>query len=868
MKKSGIVGIIVFFALIILVIPSVAASQPQTGHPYMLFHDISEIPGYHYRTIEPWKGWESSIMASANTSLSRNFSENLGYYDSVDFRGSNARDLGMAYQITKKSQYAMKARAALLNMDVGSIGSDDYAKSNKARALAGYSLAYDWIQPTLDPASDIMIQDKLALFADTVYKDLNDNGTRLNDVSFSQQGQSYATMGVVSAVLYDYTNPNNQSLSSTPTTWHRVGREYLFENDLLHSYGKSLFSWGFDEASGKYLNGAYKSYTMDDLALWFQVSNHVYGENLLDIYPAAKKAFTAEIGDSLPNDYSDNYVTNGNTKWMYHKAIVSLLPDNEKSTVLNHLDRIEKSTLLPYSSIMGGSSQGGISSALYYCVYGNYAAIPRSFPATTSHLDPKAVTQLFRESWNDDADWLSLITYNKNTRSNRDMQHHDQLSFEYYSRGDLLLADGGEEKVVLDKFYGTGVTYHNTIAIENPRSPFPESPYTGSAALGVYKGDAGGLVTPPTVDTVIEVPWMQAVQSHVTITKVSNDTTLYAKQSLTSPIQYTRAILYPASDYFIIVDRMEGSEAWRYNNLFRPTSLMITKTIDANGDGVWAESEVGHVNGDLSIGSTPFNWQALPFKKETPTGKTTNTISWATKNPYGKDVKLDLVSAPASEILVTKHVGRIGGSGSENEVFNPVVYFRSPAVTSEYRVTALLSRYSTETAKTATEIAVTGTGHAIKVSSASSVDYIYTGKGTSSFAGFTTDADTVFVRKQGSNIEYTLLQGSLLMDQNDPWVIMTKRADAITANRVNGSIDYRIQGEPDLQGDIFQQHVDSNKIEKRINSNEQQKSNEPQKPMVKSNTNAVPEETGDIIRFLKNLIKSVLSFVTSNTMRG
>jgi len=118
MKKSGIVGIIVFFALIILVIPSVAASQPQTGHPYMLFHDISEIPGYHYRTIEPWKGWESSIMASANTSLSRNFSENLGYYDSVDFRGSNARDLGMAYQITKKSQYAMKARAALLNMDV------------------------------------------------------------------------------------------------------------------------------------------------------------------------------------------------------------------------------------------------------------------------------------------------------------------------------------------------------------------------------------------------------------------------------------------------------------------------------------------------------------------------------------------------------------------------------------------------------------------------------------------------------------------------------------------------------------------------------------------------------------------------------
>ena len=35
------------------------------------------------------------------------------------------------------------------------------------------------------------------------------------------------------------------------------------------------------------------------------------------------------------------------------------------------------------------------------------------------------------------------------------MSHHDQLSFEYYSRGDLLLADGGEEKFVLDPTYGT-----------------------------------------------------------------------------------------------------------------------------------------------------------------------------------------------------------------------------------------------------------------------------------------------------------------------------------------------------------------------------------------------------------------------------
>jgi hypothetical protein len=711
----------------------------------------------------------------------------------------------MAYQITKKPQYSLKAREALLNMETGSLNDYvNYAKAEKATALADYSLAYDWIQPTLDPSTDILIRDKLATLGSVVYKDLNDNGTRPNIVDCAQQCASYAAMGVTSAVLYDYTNPNNRSLSSTPTTWHRVGTEYLFENDLLHSYGRSLFSFGFDEVSGKYLNGAYKAYVMDDLALWSQVSNHAYGENLLDKYPAAKKGLTSEVWESLPNRYVDNYVTHGNNKWIYHRAIVSLLPDNEKSEVLNYVDRIENSNLLPYSSTMvTGGPQGGISSAFLYSVYGNYASIPRTFPSTTSHLDPNTITQLIRGSWNDDADWLSLITFNKNTLSNRDMTHQDQLSFEYYSRGDLLLADAGEDRFVLDQNYGKYTPSHNTISIEDPRSPFPASRFTGSAALGMYKGENSGLETTPTVDTIIQTPWIQALQTHVSITKVSDDTELYAKHSLSSPIQYSRSILYPDSDYFIIVDRMEGTEAWTYRNIFRPTSLMVTPTVDTNKDAVYVESEVGHVNGALTIGTTPYDWQAIPYKTETATGKTTNTISWATRNPYAKDVKLDIVSAPVSEILVTKYVGRIGGVGPASEVFNPVIYFRTPAATSEYRVTALLSSYTTEQPKTASEIAVTGTGHAIKVSSATADDYIYTGTGNSTFDRFTTDAKEVFIRIHRDKTEVTLLDGSYLEYQNERWVNLSKRTDYLTIWTDGNSTEYRISKNHEVRGSLF-----------------------------------------------------------------
>jgi hypothetical protein len=709
----------------------------------------------------------------------------------MTYRASFARDFGLAYQITKKPTYALKAKEALLNMDVGTVSYN----GDRANALGDYALAYDWVQPTLDPATDMIIRDKLATLADRVYKDLNGGGTSMTAIDYAgYHGQAYPLMGVAGAALYDYTNPNHLALKSTPADWKKVGTEYLFENDKLHSYGRSMFSFGFDEDSGKHLTGAYKSYVINQLALWFQVSDHVYGENLLEKYPTARKAVLSETWESLPNQYGNNYATGGNTGWTYQKGIVSLLSGTDQSAVLNHIDRIEKSSILPYSSIYGGKSNGLISSSLLYCVYGNYASIPRTFPTNTSYFNSAGIYQVFRGNWNDDSDWLSLVTFNKSTTSNRDMLHGDQLSLDYYSRGDLLLADGGEDKYVFSRNYGEFEIHHNTIALENPRSAFPVSPWSGSSSAGIYKGNAAGMVTPSTVNAIVQMPWMQFVQAQAKITKVG--VTAYGtSQSLTSPVNYERTVLYPDSDYFIIVDRMEGSESWVYRNIFRPTSLSITPTTDANKDYQYPESEVGHVNGALTIGSTPYNWLALPYKTETATGITTNSLTWSTTNPYGNAVTMNLVSAPASEILIEKNVGRIAGYDAPSEVFSPVIWFRTPAAASQYRVTALLSRYTPELAKTATEIPVSGTGHALKVSTPSYDDYIYTGTGTSSFAGFSTDADTVFIRKQGSNYEYTLLHGSFLKEGDVSKVNVTRKIDLLTLKQEGKVIKFKVKGE-------------------------------------------------------------------------
>ena len=481
----------------------------------------------------------------------------------------------------------------------------------------------------------------------------------------------------------------------------------------------------------------------------------------------------SEEWESLPNEYSNTYVTNSNDGWIYQKGIVSLLPDADKSYVLNHIDRIETSNILPYSSIVGGPKNGDIPVDPVLCLW-QLCIHTAVVSPTTSHLESGSIYQVFRGSWNDDADWLSLVTWNKESGSNRDMVHNDQLSVEYYSHGDLLLADAGEQKVVLDKLYGYYDIHHNTVAIEDPRTHFPVSPSSGSASQGIFKGDAGGLVTPATVDTVIQLPWMELIKTQVTISQIMVGE-WGASQSLTTPIAYERTILFPEKDYFVIVDRLQGTQPWTYRNIFRPTSLVITPTTDTNGDKVYTASEVGHVNGALNIGSIPFNWQSLAYKTETKTNITTNSVSWTTTNPYGNAVKLNILSTPASEILVTKHVGRIAGVGTASEVYSPIVYMKNPPANNLYRITALLSNYNTEEEKLGTPIAVTGTGNALTVHSSQYDDYIYTGSGNSSFASFTTDADTVFIRQIGNTFEIILVRGSYLNHLNEKLVEQSKK---------------------------------------------------------------------------------------------
>jgi len=789
MHLSHTTGIFLLFLLILLLGLATSTAQALT-HPCLLFNNITETPGYQHRTESPWSDWESDIIDSADGSLSRNFSDpNWSDYNRAIYRSSFAKNLALAYQITGDTAYADKAKEALLNMDVGEFWYDfDYAY-----AVLSYSLAYDWVQPYLNSTEDGIVRDKLATLADELYYRLNYGGTKPFYISFSDyHGREYPAMGIVGCVLSDYTNPNNLSLNSTPSDWFRVGTHDLFVNDTMHPvYNKSLVGILFG-GSGKYSSGLYKTYWYDPFMWWCQVYSHFTGKNIFYDYPIAKKMMTSELWDTLPNRYSANYQTLGNTLWSYQKGIVNLLDSENRSYILNYLDTVDDiKDLLPYSR------EYSVGYFLLYLVYDDYSSVKRKNPSWTSHFDPTSFYQVFRGSWQNDSDWLSLITWPEGfeTKSNRNMAHHDQLSFEYYSKGDLLLADGGEEKHVLDGYYGPFEIYHNTILIEDPRTPFDVASWSDSRARGMYKGDVGKLYT-PAYKNLIQTPWMEIVDANATVHRLTHFT--FHKHYLSSPINYERAILYPEKDYFAIIDRLEGNESWIYRNLFRPTSLNITPSTGTT------ESEVGHVNIDLTIGSIPYNWLSLPYKTETPTGITTNSIRWNTTNPYGNEVNMHLFSAPASEIRVTKHVTRIAGTGSKSEVFLPLVYFRANETNDLYRVTVLLARYPTEEEKIPENIAVTGNGTAVKVTSSAYEDFIYTGNGTSSFGDITTDAKTLFLRKTTQPTEYTFMEGSYINYSGSPLFEVSSKIDYLTLKKTGENITFKIKGTGTVNITLYQ----------------------------------------------------------------
>ncbi len=233
-------------------------------------------------------------------------------------------------------------------------------------------------------------------------------------------------------------------------------------------------------------------------------------------------------------------------------------------------------------------------------------------------------------------------------------------------------------------------------------------------------------------------------------------------------------------------------------------------TADKNGDGSYTEDEIGHVIGDLSLGGTSYDWLSKPFKDYGSTGINTSQVLWSTTNPYGNGVNLQIFTVPSSQVSVEKYTTRIAGYNAANEVYSPVLFFSSGPQNSLYRATVLLPSYSNEAQRATQALAVKGNGNAMKVSSAGYTDYIYTGKGNSSFDSFTTDADIAFVRAVNGPVEYTLVDGSSISYNNKLMLLLSEKAGYATFKQDGNSMTLMLKTDNAGTINLFPQNPSGN----------------------------------------------------------
>jgi len=146
-------------------------------------------------------------------------------------------------------------------------------------------------------------------------------------------------------------------------------------------------------------------------------------------------------------------------------------------------------------------------------------------------------------------------------------------------------------------------------------------------------------------------------------------------RKLEKPLTWQRAILFPAREYFVIVDHIKAAKKHHLTFLLHLSSLNYEPTRGANAGHVLGElrlcnKKVDWLKGDQLNASRQWLW--LWSQKSTPL-----EALWQTVSIYKKNVYLHIISVPEGEVKVGRMWGHIPqtrfAKGESAEVDHPLV---------------------------------------------------------------------------------------------------------------------------------------------------------------------------------------------------
>jgi PKD repeat protein len=725
-------------------------------HPYLFFHNITELDSFTYRESYPYSSWESTIKTNK-----ANLVDGAIYYHLCTALNYTGCSYYVNRTVTKLLVTPNITSTTVYNGYLYAMAYDIIAGVNKTDGLT-----------TFDDANDTLIRNRLAVVADNAYHQALAPSKLYEEDYPDGKGQTYPTIWIMGEVLYDY-DTTGRGLTSTPADWISLGTDQWFTKNTLvaqsvQDYG-GLFYASTNKTTGMLEIGDYLHYVLQYQAYTPVIYSRIYG-NITDLNPGYKKYMMGILYGSYPNNIGNGYITAGE------------VVQNPTTTGLQYLTERERSWLRWFSknsSEMYGSVLHNESGHYYtsdylsnYLTRQDYSSESVYMPVHKNWMGTTYST--LRTEWGEMGDMLSITARAVQQYDTRYSAHQDQLGIDIYGHGDQVLPDGGEVKILRPPS-GVGFSEfedikHNILMFERPGTPLPVAFHTNTSIRGAaapqYEGSNAYL------SNQIDSPGISYIKGNMAISKVAE--AMQSPTSIGSTIYWTREVITPQNEYFVITDRATSPATWIYQSHWN----------FASQDGLDPQSSTSiaglkaRVNGTLTIGDTPYDWFNQTFAYPINTTIKTNKITWNTTNERNRDISTELFSVPESFITSYRFVVRSGGytPGSSpasapynHEWSNPHIFYTSPENSSLYRITAALISYANDTSvRVPSELAVTGTGSALQVIGLDGVqtDYYYTGIGVSNFSTFQTDADTVFVRKSNATTiqSYLIVNGTYLLD--------------------------------------------------------------------------------------------------------
>jgi len=751
------------------------------------------------RTEAPFGAWRATLNSAANTGLLYNYSVcTWGSNPTRMAQSYYGRNMIIQYLLTGTSTYLDGAKNTLIYSDVCSNISDvsgTNAEERWAQTARNYGLTLYWIEGAVNDSIYNAAKDRIAVFANATYMRANEDGVtvvRFVDV----HGRLYPDIATTGLTLHDYVNI---SLVSTPADWISMGTTKFFVNDTLHTLGQPLWKNGIDE-HGNYYLGGYRAYTDGQIVNWFNAYGTFYSHHIKDDYPAASMIMNGLIQNYLPNYYTSSYGVLGTEEFYDYARIWMPLADvTQKSKLLGYINTVTSDTYFPdvfsVNTSEGATGGYGLESAyIGYLTYDNYSLVSPATQLLLPYLTDKNSSSSkvnFQKEHGVNSSWLGLVIANYSTTSGRDAAHNDQISIDWYDNGDYLMADGGEPKSIITEAgvntslggYGVFETWHNTISIENPRSPFAKSTWANSSARGIYKG-VNWIYSIPTISVRINESDITVLKTQLLLRKnIIN--ILNLNQTISSDILYSRTIIQP-DDYFIVFDTLDGSEEWTYRTIFKPSSF--NHTLTGSGTNYLDGTNIGKVNVSLYIDNTPYDWESLPYLTvmggDTLSGLTSSNISWNTISNYGNRIQANLYTVPASPLIIGKSTTTLGGYAKAHEVYSPIIETRNVNVSDIYRITILQSNFSSEVPRTTSNLSVDLNHSGVLVTNSTTRDIITASNSTNgTYSNVTTNADVSFSRKATSLSYISAINVSYFKYDSDVWISSDARLTSIFLNQ-------------------------------------------------------------------------------------